>query len=133
MEAFSYTFSDSEDEPIAFVQKCGPYYTADTSSGCPGSSSAEPGDPVVLSKSTDPSPGRNKRAKSVDHSVELGKPVNSVSKRTKQRRAQVQKERIGNDIVACFKQRAEKKTETEKQSTAVAAATSSVGSPNTDK
>ena len=130
MEPFRSTLFDSDDEPIALVKKSEPDYTRDRNK-CPGTSSAEPVavDAASSSKSTDLSKGKTKRAKSVDDCIELATVLSPAATKRKLRAEKIEMERKGNDILACFMQRAEKKTETEKSSTALVAASSSVGSP----
>ena len=114
MEPFGSTFFDSDDEPIALPKKTEPDYMPD-SSKCPGTSSAEPVavDTAFFSKTTDLSCGKTKRAKLVDDCMELATAFDSAAKKRKLRAEKTQTQRMGNDILACSKQRAEKKTETE--------------------
>ena len=134
MEAFGSTFFDSDDEPIVLPKKTEPDYMPDTSK-CPGTSSAEPVavDPAFFSKTTDLSCGKSKRAKSVDDCMELATAFDSAAKKRKLRAEKTQTQRMGNDIMTCFKQRAEKKADAEKTSTALVAAGSSAGSPHPGK
>ena len=116
MEPFGSTFFDSDDEPIALPKKTEPEYTPD-SNKCPGTSSAEPlaVDTAFFSKSTDLSSGKTKRAKSVDDCMELATAFDSAAKKRKLRAENAQAQRIGHDILACFKQRTEKKADVEKR------------------
>ena len=134
MEAFGSTFFDSDDEPIVLPKKTEPDYMLDTSK-CPGTSSAEPVavDTAFFSKSTDLSSGKTKRAKSVDDCMELATVFDSAAKKRKLRAEKTQTQRMGNDIMTCFKQRAEKKADAEQTSTALVAASSSAGSPHPGK
>ena len=134
MEPFGSTFFDSDDEPIALPKKTEPDYTPE-SNKCPGTSAAEPVavDTAFFSKTIDLSCGKTKRAKSVDDCMELATAFDSAAKKRKLRAEKTQTQRMGNDILACFKQRAETKTKTEETSTALVAASSSVGSPHPGK
>ena len=134
MEPFGSTFFDSDDEPIALPKKTEPDYRPD-SNKCPGTSSAEPVavDTAFFSKTTDLSRGKTKRAKSVDDCMELATAFDSAAKKRKLRAEKTQTQRMGNDIMTCFKQRAEKKADAEKTSTALVAASSSAGSPHPGK
>ena len=134
MEPFGSTFFDSDDEPIALPKKTEPDYRPDRNK-CPGTSSAEPVavDTAFFSKTTDLSRGKTKRAKSVDDCMELATAFDSAAKKRKLRAEETQTQRMGNDIMTCFKQRAEKKADAEKTSTALVAASSSAGSPHPGK
>ena len=134
MEPFGSTFFDSDDEPIALPKKTEPDYRPD-SNKCPGTSSAEPVavDTAFFSKTTDLSRGKTKRAKSVDDCMELATAFDSAAKKRKLRAEETQTQRMGNDIMTCFKQRAEKKADAAKTSTALVAAGSSAGSPHPGK
>ena len=116
MEPFGSTVFDSDDEPIALPKKTEPDYRPD-SNRCPGTSSAEPVavDTAFFSKTTDLSRGKTKRAKSVDDCMELATAFDSTAKKRKLRAEETQTQRMGNDIMACFKQRAEKKADAEKR------------------
>lgn len=134
MEPFGSTFFDSDDEPIALPKKTEPDYRPDRNK-CPGTSSAEPVavDTAFFSKTTDLSRGKTKRAKSVDDCMELATAFDSAAKKRKLRAEETQTQRMGNDIMTCFKQRAEKKADAAKTSTALVAAGSSAGSPHPGK
>ena len=134
MEPFGSTVFDSDDEPIALPKKTEPDYRPD-SNKCPGTSSAEPVavDTAFFSKTTDLSRGKTKRAKSVDDCMELATAFDSAAKKRKLRAEKTQTQRMGNDIMTCFKQRAEKKADAAKTSTALVAAGSSAGSPHPGK